>query len=67
MGLTQGEPATVDGGSTLQPPSVPARYDQNMVLVVRAAVRYRGRYDAGLLLEMSPVIIIRKRRVNESV
>ena len=51
----------------LQPPSVPARYDQNMVLVVRAAVRYRGRYDAGLLLEMSPVIIIRKRRVNESV
>ena len=43
------------------------RYDQHMVLVVRAAVRYRGRYDAGLLLDTSPVIIIRKRRVNESV
>ena len=43
------------------------RYDQNMVLVVRAAVRYRGRYDAGLLLDTSPVIIIRKRMVNESV
>ena len=43
------------------------RYDQHMVLVVRAAVRYRGRYDAGLLLETSPVIIVKGRTRDESV
>ena len=35
------------------------RYDENMVLVIRAAVRYRSRYDAGLLLETSPYILVR--------
>ena len=35
------------------------RYDEHMVLVVRAAVRYRSRYDAGLLLDVSPVILVR--------
>ena len=35
------------------------RYDQHMVLVVKAAVRYRARYDAGLLLDTSPVIILK--------
>ena len=34
------------------------RYDENMVMVVRAAIRYRSRYDAGLLLETSPYIIV---------
>jgi type IV secretory pathway TrbD component len=35
------------------------RYDQNMVNVVRVAVRYRPRYDAGLLLDNSPYIVVR--------
>ena len=40
------------------------RSDPHMVLVVRAAVRYRSRYDAGLLLDTSPVIIVRRRAVD---
>ena len=35
------------------------RYDEHLVLVVRAAVRYRSRYDAGLLLDVSPYILVR--------
>ena len=34
------------------------RHDQNLVGVIRAAVRYRPRYDAGLLLDRSPVVVI---------
>ena len=30
------------------------RHDQNLIGVVRAAVRYRSRYDAGLLEDRSP-------------
>ena len=30
------------------------RHDQNLVGVVRAAVRYRSRYEAGLLEDRSP-------------
>ena len=41
------------------------RYDQHMVVVIRAAVRYRGRYDAGLLLEASPYIIVRNGPLDE--
>ena len=37
------------------------RYDEHMVLVVRAAVRYRSRYDAGLLLDTSPYIVVTER------
>ena len=36
-------------------------YDENMVMVVRAAIRYRSRYDAGLLLDNSPYILVRER------
>ena len=36
------------------------RTDPHMVLVVRAAVRYRGRYDAGRLLETSPYILVKR-------
>ena len=35
------------------------RTDEHMVMVIRAAVRYRSRYDAGLLLETSPYILVR--------
>ena len=41
------------------------RYDQHMVIVIRAAVRYRSRYDAGLLLEASPYIVVRERPADE--
>ena len=37
------------------------RSDPHMVGVIRAAVRYRGRYDTGLLLETSPYIVVRER------
>ena len=36
------------------------RTDPHLVLVVRAAVRYQGRYDAGRLLETSPYILVRR-------
>ena len=36
------------------------RSDPHLVGVIRAAVRYRGRYDAGLLLDTSPVIVVRR-------
>ena len=35
------------------------RSDPHLVGVIRAAVRYRGRYDAGRLLDTSPVIVVR--------
>ncbi len=41
------------------------RYDQHMVVVIRAAVRYRSRYDAGRLLETSPYILVRERTGHE--
>ena len=34
------------------------RHDQNLVGVVRAAIRYRSRYDAGLLEDRSPYVVI---------
>lgn len=36
------------------------RHDQNLVGVIRAAVRYRSRYDAGLLLDRSPSVVIER-------
>ena len=36
------------------------RHDQNLVGVIRAAVRYRSRYDAGLLLDRSPYVVIER-------
>ena len=36
------------------------RSDPHMVSVIRAAVRYRGRYDAGRLLDESPYIVVRQ-------
>ena len=41
------------------------RSDQHMVMVVRAAIRYRSRYEAGLLLETSPYIIVTGRGAHE--
>ena len=35
------------------------RYDPHMVSVIRTAVRYRSRYDAGRLLDASPTIVVR--------
>ena len=40
------------------------RSDPHLVLVVRAAVRYRGRYDAGLLRDTSPVILVKQGAVD---
>ena len=37
------------------------RSDPHMVIVIRAAVRYRSRYDAGRLLDTSPYIVVRER------
>ena len=34
------------------------KYDENMVAVIRASVRYRSRYDAGLLPERAPYIVV---------
>ncbi len=36
------------------------RRDQNLVAVVRAAIRYRSRYDAGLLKDRSPYVVIER-------
>ena len=36
------------------------RHDQNLVGVVRAAIRYRSRYDAGLLDDRSPYVVIER-------
>ena len=36
------------------------RHDQNLVGVVRAAIRYRSRYDAGLLEDRSPYVVIER-------
>ena len=36
------------------------RHDQNLVGVIRAAIRYRGRYDAGLLEDRSPYVVIER-------
>ena len=36
------------------------RRDQNLVGVIRAAVRYRSRYDAGLLPEAAPHVVVRR-------
>ena len=36
------------------------RHDENMVVVIRSAVRYRSRYDAGRLPEPAPVVIVRR-------
>ncbi len=36
------------------------RRDQNLIGVIRAAVRYRNRYDAGLLEDRSPYVVIER-------
>ena len=36
------------------------RHDQNLVGVVRAAIRYRSRFDAGLLEDRSPYVVIER-------
>ena len=36
------------------------RHDQNLVGVIRAAVRHRRRYDAGLLVDRSPYVIVKR-------
>ncbi len=36
------------------------RRDQNLVGVIRAAVRYRNRYDAGLLPEPAPCVVVKE-------
>ena len=35
------------------------RYDQNLLNVVRLAIRYKNRYDAGLLRDRSPYVVVR--------
>jgi type IV secretory pathway VirB3-like protein len=40
------------------------RHDQNLLNVVRVAIRYKDRYDAGLLRDQSPyVVVVRSRDV----
>ncbi len=39
------------------------RHDQHLVSVIRAAVRYRSRYDAGLLEDRSPYVVIKRGEV----
>lgn len=34
--------------------------DENLVAVVRSAVRYRSRYDAGRLPEPAPYVVVRE-------
>ncbi len=34
------------------------RYDQNLLNVVRLAIRYRNRYDAGLLRDRAPYVVL---------
>ena len=41
------------------------RSDQHMVSVIRVAVRYRSRYDAGRLLDQSPTIVVRDGLTDE--
>ena len=36
------------------------RHDQNLVGVIRAAVRYHSRYDAGWLEDRSPYVVIER-------
>ena len=36
------------------------RHNQNLVGVIRAAVRYHSRYDAGLLEDRSPYVVIER-------
>ena len=36
------------------------RHDQHLVGVIRVAIRYRSRYDAGLLLDRSPYVVIQR-------
>lgn len=37
------------------------RQDQNLLNVVRVAIRYKNRYDAGLLRDSSPYVMLRGR------
>ena len=37
------------------------RWDQHLLNVVRLALRYRNRYDAGLLGDRSPYVVLRGR------
>lgn len=37
------------------------RYDQHLLNVVRLAIRYRNRYDAGLLDDRAPYVRLRRR------
>ena len=37
------------------------RYDQHLLNVVRLAIRYKGRYDAGLLGDRAPYVVLRSR------
>ena len=34
------------------------RYDQHLLNVVRLAIRYKGRYDAGLLHDRAPYVVV---------
>ena len=34
------------------------RYDQHLLGVVRVAIRYKGRYDAGLLRDRAPYVVL---------
>ena len=34
------------------------RYDQHLLNVVRLAIRYKGRYDAGLLRDRAPCVVL---------
>ena len=34
------------------------RHDQHLLNVVRVAIRYRNRYDAGLLRDQSPYVVL---------
>ena len=34
------------------------RYDQHLLNVVRVAIRYRNRYDAGLLNDRAPYVVL---------
>ena len=34
------------------------RYDQHLLNVVRVAIRYRNRYDAGLLRDRAPYVVL---------
>ncbi|MXY79203.1 MAG: hypothetical protein F4Y94_05855 [Chloroflexi bacterium] len=38
------------------------RYDQHLLNVVRLAIRYKNRYDAGLLRDRAPYVVLLKER-----